>query len=706
MSGDAVESPELARELIQSLALAGIDPELVPPSLLAEARVESSDDGSLAGAELRLRGMRYRAVVVPGVVHLRASTADVLQRFADAGGLVVTVSRRPKGTEQRDFDAEELANWVQVAPMELVELLRRVVQLDVATGADSIMSAHRRLTDGELFLIVNSATAPQSLDVALCSPAGFKRVERWDPWSGRARGISAHARPTSVSVPLRLEPGESALLALVRGEPAVVPEIAAGTAEAIHLDGPWMFDLCPSLDNRFGDFEVGNLPVGVPSWRVEEAPAESGPWTPAQVDAPTRFFVLGPVPPTFRDEVDLAVSRLRVLRLTDVVRFGELALTWRPYRFSESSGIVGDPLLLDRMTGPHGLKGVPDEFLDPTVLDQDARPGDSYYFWSSVTDGEGTHLVHSSGRAEHAVWFDGKLVIDRAREVEAAFYPPWGLRDMSSSTMAVTAEAGTERPPLTVRINVAHEQPTRVAVWVGGTVPPVREPALLRWWQGSEPAFTFEPAIAGGRTEVWLRALVPPGAHSVTFEVVGTVTQMAVSGSTIAPVALSQAAEQSRYEVSIPPSDSDAVRTLTWAVTHTQTGSADAGALRGPLRWTTAPHPVTLLPWPALGLGDYSGLARYTTRFTIPPSIPFLYLRLGGLAGTARVEVNGTVVGDIVEAGTALRVEGALLAEQNTLTVEVANTLSNFFAHLPSPYGAMQAPSGGFTSAWLELGRF
>jgi len=705
LSGNDVTSPELAHDVLERLALAGIDPEMVPPSMFADASVPTAVATTGGVAELLVGNRRYRAVVIPGVLRLRARTNEILQRFADAGGLIITVDRRPLGTEHVDFSAAELRKWRHVPSTQLIETLRRMGDLHVSTSTSSVLATHRQLSDAEIILIANSAETAQNVDLGLHRSDSLGRLERWDPWTGEVYPVIARYSRTSVEVKVQLGPGESALFAVVPGEPAIDSAFAGVAGETLNLDGPWLMELQPSLDNRFGDFEVGRKPIGVSSWRIEEARSQHGPWSPAQVDAATRFYVLGPVPHALREEADSLVSRVTAVRLDDTFTLGDLTLSWRPYRFSEASGVVGDPLLRDRMTGPHGLKGVPDEFLDPTVLDADAKPGDSYYFWSSVSDGWGEHRIQTASRAAYEVWFDGKAVIGREHEEVAAFHPPWGLRDMSTSTMSVLANAASSRPPVAVRIVVADGQPTRVAVWVDGTPPEVPEPALLRWWQGPDPSLHFEPAVESGDDEVWLRAVVPPGSTSVTMRVAGTVTALSVSDSDAVPTAAAEFdGEVSRYEVSIPIPTSDDVRTLTWAVSPARNGSTDAGVLRDPLRWNTVPQPVRLLPWPELGLGDYSGVARYTTRFTLPRSVPFVELRLGGLAGTARVEINGATAGHILTADAVVRIDADQLSEENTLTVEVANTLSNFYAHLPSPYSTMQMPSGGFTSAHLELG--
>jgi hypothetical protein len=743
LSGQAVNSPELAHRLLESLALAGIETELVPPSLMADATVDLSADGP----ELRVQGMSYRAVVLPGIVRLRDATAELLLAFAEAGGLVAVVSQLPDGTELRDLDAAQQGRWKLTGADELPQLLRSSVRLDVVPGTDGVIASHRCLSDADAFLLVNTSedTIRPNVELHLGRRVseGASSVELWDPWTG-----DAHTLPTfpshdgGLGIELELRAGESALIVVggdtvvgsLSGTPVRPPELPSAVVE---LDGPWTFEVTPSLDNSFGDFAVGGGEIGVPTWRLEEASISDGPWTEAQVDSSTRFHVLGPIPAGFRDAADTLVASLRAIVPDSEVRLGDIVARWRPYRFSEKTGIVRDPLLLDRMTGPHGLKGVPDEFLDPTVLDAEVRPGDSYYFWTSVTAGGGRQLIEAASRAAYMVWFDNAVVIQSEHEDAAAFHPPWGLRDMSTTPIAVEAETDIDaavptvgdRPPLAVRVVVAQGQPTRLAVRVGGTPPETPDPALMRWWQGPQPSRHFEPVMASpaGPSSVWLRTIVPPGGTAVRVEVDGTVIGASVAPAGAPSEAREPAAAESRTPVAVarhatsptptavdewmltlPESASHAMRVLTFEVQPHPTGSADAGVLRGPLQWQTSPQLVALRTWPELGLADYSGLARYTTDFSVPPGSTRATLTLGGLSGTARVEVNGTTVGHILQPGASLLIDTSVLrasapCDRNSIVIEVANTLSNHYAHLPSPYSAVQPPSGGFLSGRLDV---
>lgn len=93
-----------------------------------------------------------------------------------------------------------------------------------------------------------------------------------------------------------------------------------------------------------------------------------------------------------------------------------------------------------------------------------------------------------------------------------------------------------------------------------------------------------------------------------------------------------------------------------------------------------------LLSWPEAedeGVRHFSGIAEYTLRFTPPKELSDpapavrLELDLGGVAGVARVSLNGEVLGIAWKPPYALDATGRLTPGENELRCEVANTWHN-----------------------------
>ncbi|SCF25910.1 glycosyl hydrolase [Micromonospora mirobrigensis] len=662
LTGEASEAPELARDLLATLAVSGIDADLL-------------DVGDPA---VDLTG--YRAVVVPALRALRRDTARRLTGFAEDGGVVLVAGAEPVHTE--DGPVTLPAGTRRVAPADVTRELRSLSVPDFHCDVDGIAVTHRRLPDADLYLLVNVTDAPLS---ARCRLRVDRPLHRWDPWTGAVSPLAAEADRIEGQGVRRLDvdlaPGE-ALLVCAAQQAADAPCAAAPTAPPVvtHLDAGWTVEPVPVLDNSHGDLTDDRRELGVQTWHVEVA-GDDGRWRPASVGDGHRFWVLGPMGADRAAELDATLPATRTVDPAD---------GWRPYDFSLAHGVTGDPLLADRMTGPHGLKGVPEHFLDPAALDPD---GDGvYYFWSTVHSTVDTPAqVVVGSRAAHTVWVAGRQVAEPAPATAAVFFPPWQLRDLSVAPTAHPCRLTAGANPVLLKLTRCADQPTRalLAVAAPGELPrPASGPATrLRWWDGPRSALLFDP-VPGRPTATRIRVTVPAGATGVSLAAWSPVTAATLDGE---PLAVGG------DDLGWLPVDRPAELVLRFAATP---GRPGAGVLAGPLRWHTAPATVPLAPWPAWGLSDFSGVVRYR-RVVDMPAARRLALRLDGLVGSARVTVDG------VPAGVALvppyEVDLTRFAGRTgaVLEVEAANTLANHYARYPSPYARMQAPGGGFTGAAL-----
>jgi hypothetical protein len=85
---------------------------------------------------------------------------------------------------------------------------------------------------------------------------------------------------------------------------------------------------------------------------------------------------------------------------------------------------------------------------------------------------------------------------------------------------------------------------------------------------------------------------------------------------------------------------------------------------------------------PEEGIRYYSGIAVYSTDFTLPESLPFtdkseFYLNLGRLKNLARVKLNGKDLGIVWTAPWEVRITDELKKRSNHLEIEVANLWIN-----------------------------
>jgi hypothetical protein len=704
LAGNSVRSPELAHQLLQGLPLRGVDLDLVPPTELA--RAESAD------GRLTLGHGSYRAVVIPGIAVLRESTARVLRHFAAGGGIVLCWKTLPQETEDGTLSDEDRAGWTLVSGEldELLKQLRTRIDIDFQAEGRGLLTAHRQGDGLDLYLVVNGGDTAFDAKCSFRGTARGQHLEIWDAWRGERSTAASEQSPDGLrhSVRLTLAPGQSAIVCLVPGIESCPPaSMATSVGQSTRLEGSWTVEIEPSLDNTFGDFgSQSGLIAGVESWFVEESQFEDGPWTLRQVDHALRFHMLGPVAAKSIASVERELASLTLSNLAALPKLDATDAEWRPYRLSLKQGIQGDPLLRDRMTGPHGLKGVPMEFLDPRALDDEPPAGSAYFFITTAATPDTSTLVSMIGRAASAIWVDGVPVGGPHLETAASFFAPWDLRDLSSEVMANLVETPESRARVLVRITVSANQPSRVGLALGGSRPSVPDPSASAWWQGPDPAADFEPVSAKLSPEgVWLRVTVPPGATSARVALAGEIVAAEQDGRSLnldLDVAQPTGPSSSVATVALRPGNGATASSLTLNLRRPEHRTADAGLLLEPIRWEVGPAEVRLEPWQDWGLSDYSGSVRYRRSFVWRREVgEDAWLQLSGLVGTAEVAINGHPAGVLLWPSSRLPLGSILRRGDNSIEIVAANSLANFSRRLPSPYSGMQEPGGGFGEVWV-----
>ena len=143
---------------------------------------------------------------------------------------------------------------------------------------------------------------------------------------------------------------------------------APATEAEVTIDGPWEFELKPTLDNRWGDFRLpasdGLLGAEARQFAYAEETTPNPGWEKPSTDVSgwrrttcgfgPRFWKLRPVPPG--PETDAMEATLKGLDQLDSrvpVTIAGREYRWQPYEYSLRYGVEGDP----GHQGYHGLKG-------------------------------------------------------------------------------------------------------------------------------------------------------------------------------------------------------------------------------------------------------------------------------------------------------------------------------------------------------------
>ena len=208
------------------------------------------------GPRLRVGGMTYRAVLVPPVLTLRASTLERLKQFVDSGGVVVFAGDPPGLIDALpSAAATDLARGKTVpcsskaVTASLERTVRRVSVRDAdGREAADVLCQLRRLAGGWVLFLCNTSREREyvSLHVRLDAPldAG-DQLQLWDAAGGERYAYSARMTAGCAEFDMDLAPAGSALFVVASRPEELSPWIdrqPTGRALSIRPRG-WEFVL-------------------------------------------------------------------------------------------------------------------------------------------------------------------------------------------------------------------------------------------------------------------------------------------------------------------------------------------------------------------------------------------------------------------------------------------------------------------------------
>ena len=424
---DGNRAVQTAFDAGQHLYGQGIDFDYMDFESLARAEVEEK--------ELRVSGERYRVLILPATRAVRWSTIQKALEFQRAGGLVLALGALPEASDRAGRDDAELNTAVKTlfgdgknvlkSPAEAAALITGAFPRDfVAVGQpkSSPQFLHRQIGARDVFMVYGAAKDSEFAFRA----AG--QVELWDPWTGNfhpVRAVSQEGGVTKLRLPLTEK--EAQLIVFSPGHAELEPATPAAAPSVVPLDGPWEFELKPTMDNRFGDFRWPPAPALIgaearrflyadetkpnPGW--QDPAFDDSKWSKSTASFGPKFWKLGPLP----DQANTAALEAQLAQLQQVdpaapVEVAGKPYRWQPYSFSWRYGMENDP----GHQGYHGLKEeVLDEFIglgkrreSGTGTSYEKEDGGSrYYLWTSVAAASATPAsAVAGGFKPAAVWLN------------------------------------------------------------------------------------------------------------------------------------------------------------------------------------------------------------------------------------------------------------------------------------------------------------
>ena len=686
---DGEKATKTTFDLGSRLMAAGINFEFIDNDSLARATVEN---GRLV---VKDAGASYQALVFADLKAVRWPSIEKAAAFSQAGGHIFNVGILPIASDRAGCDDPELMAMNQRAfkpecqfaqTVDAVEAIRAAFVQDVRGVDQTVRALHRKAGPRDVYMVMDAK--PDSVVEFRARGA----VELWDPWTGTTRPLRVIAETaTGTQVQLPLETNEAQVVVFTPGKRHRNPPPEDTRPETVKpLPDEWTVAFVPTMDNSYGDFRMPvsaeNKMIGLEArrfaWaRETEALAKEAmlptmddrDWEKKLHGVGTQFYVLGPIP----NDIDAAQldGQLAALKAIDpAVPFmvAGKTLTWRPYDFSWRYGKEGD----SGHQGYHGLKRtVTDDFiclgkpvggLNETRYVEETG-GTRYYLWTSATVAQPAQATITASLASPADGSHTSPIL-----TPAAVY-------VNGSRVDDLAQGVSLRPganPMLVRYEHAGRGHF-VMRHKDAPLPQTRQPLAMRWY-GDAGVIPFDIS-AGRQAAEWFRFRSAPGTSAIRVHAAGHVEAW-LDGEPMTD-------EGGGRFVAKKSAPHAAIVALHMMPT---TGFSGGAAIPEPAVVETDGKGVLALgDWSQIGiLANYSGGARYTTRFTLTEkeSKAKVALDLGRVVATAEVHVNGRKVGVRVAPPWRLEVTGFLKRGENTVEVLVYNTLANHYQTIPSNY--------------------
>jgi hypothetical protein len=672
---DGKQSVDTAFELGRHLYAQGIDFDFIDFESLARARVEDR--------RLKVSGEEYLVLVLPAMRAVRHSTLEKAVEFRRAGGLSVILGAAPRASERMGEGdpevlrlSEELSGSALRTAEEVSALVDRSFPRDfVCQGTPQPSILHRKAGPRDLYMAYGAAKGRE------CSFRSAGTVELWDPWTGGTQPLSVIRQSGGVTtLRMPLEATEAQLIAFRPGTPVVGGASLQETV--VPVQGPWEFELVPTLNNRFGDYRLPATKtlIGAEARRFRYAEDESfkdecettygyGP----------RFSKLGPLPAALdASALERQLSGMRAVDPSEPLQLGGREYRWSPYGYSLRFGIEGDP----GHQGYHGLKaeigsdviGLGKLETKATTTTYSAEPGGTrYYLWTSVASPREmrARLIAGGELLPSAVWLNGGELALSVKEAP--------LRPGSNVLLLRYDRPG--------RGHFVFLDPQSPAGW--------KQPSpLASEWHNRPGLLPFDTRPADARPMGWYRTTAPPGLRAMNIVVRGTLAVWVDGRPVSAGSPASRDDGSTGYRVIVPRPVAAPVP-ITMRVAQ-QRGSYAGAAFPEPVQFECGAGVMEAGDWSRIeGLSSYSGGAWYrkTVSLTEEQARGSVALDLGVVSASAEVRVNGKPVGVRLAPPYRVDVSGLVTPGANRIEILVYSALSNHYRTIPTRY-LSPSPSG------------
>ena len=676
---DGQKSVDLAFEAGEQLYNKGVDFDFID--------YESMARGEVKNGELNVSGEKYKVLVVPSMKAIRYASLGKLEAFKKGGGIIVNMGEIPQATEKNgtnDSETNHLINRIFSKSQNLVQCDDPKMIVKEIAGKYSpnfkILSEVR-----ERPYIMHRVVGKRDIYAIYKVPEGTKcffkakgGVQLWNPWNGETTSIAKFAVQTAEGTEVVMPLSGNDLQIIVFDPDNTTCKNELKPEKVIRetdLGSTWKFELKPSLDNQWGDFQLPAKPemlgAQIRQMHFKEGQNYTGgkliqdtTWKSVTCAFGKQFLKL--------EVLADAPTEQELIQLTPPDEHGEVILSgknhrWEPYGFSWKQGVEGEP----GHQGYHGLKGkMYDNFIRLGALQEErmskkrgAEPAGNFYVLYSavISPADGTYdLLTGDIKPKMIIINQSKVGMnDNSVVLKKGINPIVLLYDKACETYLIVRKPGVPRP----------EKQQVSMSWYGdnGILP--FDCSMNRNTSG---LFTFESA---------------PGLRSLSFSAYGNIS-IWLDGVKATPVpGQKQPDGLTNYNLNVKKpllTGSKIVLKVEY-----QPGYCGGAAIPQFIEQQCGEGSVVLGDWSGIdGLKAYSGGAYYRKTIQINGSDlkNKLVIDLGDLVSSAELMINGKSAGIRLSSPWKFDITPFAKTGENKVEILIYNTIANNYTTVPTMY--------------------
>jgi hypothetical protein len=652
---------------------------------------------------LNVAGEKYKVLIVPSMKAIRSTSLKKMAEFKKGGGIIVNIGDKPLATEKTGDNDAEIIKLVD----DLFSKSQNMIQCQDAKDLfPAILGKYvpnfKILTDlKDRPYVMHRVIGKRDVYALYNFPEGSKcffkakgNVQLWNPWNGETASLSKFAvqtnEGTEVTLPLTFKEIQIVVFdpennesKNVVNENKVIKQVDLGTT--------WEFELKPSLDNQWGDFQLPAtkelLGAQVRQLHFKENTNYTGEkltfdqyWRTVTCAFGTQFLKIGAIPVMPSDE---EILKLIPKNRADTSTISGKKYQWVNYAFSWQQGVENDP----GHQGYHGLKG--------NMYDNFIRLGELKDVKMSkirVPEPEGNYyLLYTTIIAPT----DGNFDLLTGVEKPVALFVNNSKIAVNSKTILLKKGANP------VLILYAKACETYLVVRKPGTPRPEKKQVAMSWY-GDNGVLPFDCSLENEASGLFAFESAP-GLQSFKFAAYGKVTVWTDGIQLQAIAGQKQSTGLTNYDVNIK--DFKLTTSQVVIKIEYEPGYSGAGAIPQYINQQCGKGTINLGDWSAIdGLRAYSGGAWYRKIIQIDDQDlkNRLEIDLGDLVSSVELRLNGKSAGIKLSPPWKFDITSLAKAGENQIEVLIYNTIANNYTSVPTMYRG-EIKSGLFGPVVLKL---